>query len=88
MPNYKDATVFNQRPNDPNFDFLHTPGQTTPFSGIYKCANCGFECVSTKGYPLPPQQYCHLHSPTTWPNVQGNVLWKLVAAAIHIKGNA
>jgi hypothetical protein len=88
MPNYKDGSVFNHLPTDTNFDTLHTPGQIAPFSGIYKCANCGFEAVSTRGNRLPPEAFCSYHSPQTWPNVSGNVRWRLVAAAIHVRVNA
>jgi hypothetical protein len=87
MPNYKDGSVFNQLVADPNFDIIHPPGQIAPFSGIYKCVNCGFEAVSTHGNHLPPETNCASHS-AQWPNVYGNVRWKLVAAAIHINRNA
>jgi len=87
MPNYKDGSVFNQLPNDPNFDTIHAPGQTTPFSGIYKCRSCGFECVSVKGKPLPPEYGCSGHHPL-WKVSSGAVSWRLVAAAIHVTANA
>lgn len=87
MPNYKDGKFFNQLPNDGNFDSIHLPGQRAPFSGIYRCTNCGFEAVSTKNNTLPPEQYCHQHSPA-WTGSFGSVSWQLVAAAIHIKKNA
>jgi hypothetical protein len=87
MPNYKDPSVFNQRINDGNFDTIHLPGQITPFSGIYKCVNCGFEVVSESGKPFPPQFSCANHS-HRWPNQYGQVRWRLVAAAIHILNNA
>jgi hypothetical protein len=87
MPNYKDSAVFNQRPTDGNFDTIHLPGQPTPFSGIYKCRSCGFECVSTKGNPLPPERSCINHS-YQWRVQAGEVRWRLVAAAIHATANA
>lgn len=87
MPNYKDGSVFRQLPQDGNFDALHAPGGIAPFSGIYKCTSCGFEAVSTAGHRLPPEAYCHMHG-NRWPNSFGNVMWKLVAAAIHVKANA
>ena len=87
MPNYKDPTVFTQLPNDPNFDTVHQPGQVTPFSGIYKCRSCGFECASVKGFPLPTQRDCSAHHPQ-WKVYAGTVSWRLVAAAIHITKNA
>jgi hypothetical protein len=87
MPNYKDGSLFRQLPTDSNFDTIHFPGQTTPFSGIYKCQACGFECVSTKGHPLPPERMCANHHPQ-WKVYAGTVSWRLVAAAIHVKLNA
>jgi hypothetical protein len=87
MPNYKDGTLFKQLPNDENFDTIHLPGQLAPFSGIYKCVNCGFEIVSTRHHHLPPEGTCSQHS-SRWPDAYGEVRWKLVAAAIHIKANA
>lgn len=91
MPNYRDGSVFNHRPNDSNFETLHRPGALAPFSGIYRCQNCGFEAVSTRGKSLPPESDCSQHGinhGSSWPNSYGNVVWKLVAAAIHLKGNA
>lgn len=87
MPNYKNGAVFNQLPNDTNFDQIHMPGQLTPFSGIYRCTNCGFEAVSTKGNPLPTEMFCNLHH-QQWRASSGWVRWQLVAAAIHVSKNA
>jgi len=87
MPNYKDGSVFHQLPADANFDKIHLPGQATPYSGIYRCQSCGFECVSTKGHPLPPERGCSEHS-ITWIGYRGQVTWKLVAAAVHVGRNA
>lgn len=87
MPNYKDGAVFNRLSNDGNFDTIHWPGQITPFSGIYKCQSCGFEAVSTKGNPLPPERACANHH-SQWRGYQGTVSWRLVAAAIHVGSNA
>jgi len=87
VPNFKDPSVFRQLKDDGNFDVLHAPGQPTPFSGIYRCVSCGFEAVSTRHHPLPPEITCAAHG-GTWPNDHGWVQWKLVAAAIHIKLNA
>jgi hypothetical protein len=36
------------------FDQAHRPGGATPFTGIYRCDNCGNEIASTAGHPLPP----------------------------------
>jgi hypothetical protein len=87
MPNYKDGSVFSQLPTDGNFDTLHLPGHLAPFSGIYKCNTCGFECVSTRGNTLPPTESCLNHA-VTWKSQHGLVRWRLVAAAVHISKNA
>jgi len=87
MPNYKDGSVFGHLPTDGNFDTIHRPGEITPYSGIYKCTSCGFECVSTAGHPLPPTAYCSGHHPK-WNAGFTEVRWHLVAAAIHISRNA
>ena len=87
MPNYKNGVFFNERPNDKNFEVVYTPGQVTPWSGIYRCASCGFEIVSTQGHPLPPTVTCPNHSPR-WRCNHGPVRWQLVAAAIHVTANA
>jgi len=87
MPNYKNPNVFNQRPDDGNFDLIYKPGQPTPFSGIYRCTSCGFEVVSTYGHALPPTEICPTHSPR-WRCNHGLVRWQLVAAAIHTTANA
>jgi hypothetical protein len=57
------------------FDSLHSLGAATPFSGIYKCANCGDEIASNKGNPLPPQNHKQ-HDPN-----KGKVLWRLIVFA-------
>jgi hypothetical protein len=87
MPNYKNPAVFNQLPNDMNFDLICKPGQPTPYSGIYRCTSCGFEIVSTKAHPLPPTEICPNHS-QGWRCAHGPVRWQLVAAAIHVTINA
>jgi hypothetical protein len=87
MPNYKDPSVFAQRPADGNFDKIHEPGQPTPFSGIYRCTACNFEIVSTRGHPLPPTKTCLGHS-HNWKCKHGFIRWQLVAAAIHVNAKA
>ena len=86
MPNYKNANLFFQR-NDTDFDLIYNPGTRTPWSGIYKCASCGYEIVSIQGAPLPPTMVCPQHSPR-WQCNHGPVRWQLVAAAIHVTANA
>jgi len=53
------------------FDTLYNPGDTTPYSGIYRCEVCGREDTSVSGKPLPPQNH-HQH-----PNYQA-IRWRLV----------
>lgn len=57
------------------FDSIHTPGTSTPNSGIYRCEGCGHEVASNAGNPLPPQNH-HQHSIS-----QGNIRWRLVVYA-------
>jgi hypothetical protein len=57
----------------PAFDVLHSPGATTPFSGIYRCEGCGHEVVSTVGHPLPPQDH---HQHASYRPIQ----WQLIVA--------
>ncbi len=58
------------------FDVTHNPGATTPYSGIYRCDNCGHEIVSEEGKPLPPQ--VHTKHPTDKP-----IKWRLIVFAQH-----
>lgn len=54
------------------FDAVHSPGQTTPFSGVYRCEGCGLSITSVHLHPLPPQNH-HQHNNTVVP-----IRWKLV----------
>jgi hypothetical protein len=56
------------------FDDFHVPSATTPYSGIYRCAVCGKEDVSTEGHPLPPQNH-HQH-----PAGSGPIRWQLIVS--------
>jgi hypothetical protein len=67
------------------FKELHNPGVNAPSSGIYKCDTCGFEAVSTEGNPLPPAKTCEQHDNARWKCAKGDVKWRLVAYAIHLK---
>ena len=61
MALYKDDT--HVKPSDSDaFDREHSPGETTPHSGIYRCVVCGREDVSETGKPLPSQNHKQ-HSP-------------------------
>lgn len=83
MPNYKYNKFFHKN-NSKAFDAVHSPGDIAPSSGIFKCEACGFEAVSTKGNPLPPATDCRTHD-KAWKCEKGEVSWRLVAAAIHVR---
>jgi hypothetical protein len=74
MALYKYSQYLGQS-NDGAFDVVHTPGTTTPHSGIYRCENCGDEVASNAGNPLPPQN--HRQHNTN----QGEIRWRLVVYA-------
>jgi hypothetical protein len=57
------------------FDQLHDPGDTTPFTGIYRCEACGHEDARNTGDPLPPEDHAQ-HNPN-----QGAVKWRLTVFA-------
>ena len=63
--------------NSHEFDTIHKPGSTTPFSGIYRCEGCGKEIVSEENKPFPSQNH-HQHSVA-----QGAIRWHLVVFAQH-----
>lgn len=75
MAAYKYAQHFvaNQ---DPEFDRSHLPGSIVPYSGIYRCTNCGDEVACNKHTRFPPQN--HRQHRTRLP-----IRWRLVAAAIQ-----
>ena len=73
MATYKDSRYL-QPSNDVAFDQIHTASTVTPYSGIFRCEGCGHEVVSTRGYPLPPQNH-HQHSV-----LQGAIRWRLIVA--------
>lgn len=76
MALYKHAGALQQN-NDVEFDKIHQPGFKAPYSGIYRCAGCGFEVASNEGQPLPPQNH-HQHK-----QGQGLIRWNLVVFAQH-----
>ena len=65
--------------NKAAYDQLFRPSATTPYSGIYRCAQCGHEVTSVSGYPLPPQNH-HQHTPG-----QGAIAWQLLVAHGEIR---
>jgi hypothetical protein len=62
--------------NPAAFAPIYTAGTPAPWSGIYRCVFCGWEAVSTKGHPLPPQHLGHQHALP--------IAWRLVAGARHV----
>jgi len=74
MALYKHGQYLRQS-SDNAFDTLHSPGQNTPHSGIYRCEGCGNEVASNGGNPLPPQNH-HQHTPA-----QGNIRWRMAVYA-------
>jgi len=78
MAIYKDAKYLLESRDDA-FDKLHQPGAATPYSGIYRCENCGDEVASNAPNPLPPQNHSQ-HDPR-----KGSILWRLIVYAIQQK---
>jgi hypothetical protein len=74
MALYKNDQYLGRSDSDA-FDVVHTPGTSTPHSGIYRCTACGDEIASNAGNPLPPQNH-RQHSPQ-----QGQIRWKLLVYA-------
>jgi len=87
MPIYLDLSQFTQVTAETSAAFKETysPGIKAPHSGIYRCDACGFEAVSTEGNSLPPAKDCTQHDNARWKCAKGEVKWRLVAYAIHLK---
>lgn len=81
MSIYKYAQFLNPGTSS-EFDKFHSPGDFTPYSGIYRCEVCGFECVSVEGKPLPPARTCGEHD-SRWRCGWGQVKWRLIVYAVH-----
>lgn len=76
MAFYKDKSRLIEH-QDSVFDGKYKPGTATHFSGIYECAICGREAVSTEGHSLPPHNH---HTHTT---AGQHIEWKLIVAVQH-----
>jgi hypothetical protein len=76
MALYKYSTKL-QQSSDVAFDGVLSPGNSAPFSGIYRCLGCAKEVASNAVEPLPPQNH-HQHSTS-----QGSVRWNLIVYAEH-----
>jgi len=75
MALYKSGTYLQQSQDAP-FDGEHSPGGTTPHSGIYRCTGCGREVVSEEDRPFPPQNH---HQHTTSQAMR----WRMIVYADH-----
>jgi len=73
MALYKDGEYLHQSTHAA-FGTVYTPGQIAPYSGIYRCTNCGDEDACNAGNPLPPQNHKQ-HNPA-----RGAIRWKLLVA--------
>jgi hypothetical protein len=71
MAAFNDPKYFKPN-NDPAFKVLYRPGMPAPFSGAYRCENCGDEVACNKGQPLPPQNH-RQHQSFTAP-----IVWRLI----------
>jgi hypothetical protein len=56
---YKEAR-FLEPENGPEYDVLHEAGQSTPYSGIYRCEVCALCVTADFAEALPPQDH-HQH---------------------------
>jgi hypothetical protein len=64
----KDLSQLNGR----EFDDIHRPGATSPYSGIYRCEGCGWSITALASQPLPGADH-HQHT-----YQQGEIRWRLV----------
>ena len=74
MALYKDIRYLTVN-SDAAFDAIHSPGASTPHSGIYRCEGCGHEIASNAGNPLPPQNH-HQHA-----TGRGTIRWRMIVYA-------
>ena len=61
MASYVDTTHVLKCMPHPAFDAIHNPGSIVPYSGIYRCVNCGREQCCCKDDPFPIQDQ-HEHA--------------------------
>lgn len=78
MASYKYGSYLTKSDSDA-FDKTFGPGQIGPWSGIYRCTNCGDEIAANAGNPLPPQNN-HQHADRSKP-----IVWKLLVYAVQKK---
>lgn len=75
MALYKNGSYL-QQSTHAAFDTFTGPGQSTPYSGIYRCEGCGHEIAANQGNPMPPQNH-HQHTPA-----QGTIRWRMIVATV------
>jgi hypothetical protein len=74
MAQYKYGQYLQQL-NHEAYDIRHSPGDTAPNAGIYRCVACGDEIGIAKGHTLPPQNH-HQHAQGV-----GKIEWQLLVYA-------
>jgi hypothetical protein len=65
--------VYLQQSDHQAYDTLWKPGETTQYSGIFRCENCGENVACNAGNPLPPQN--HAQHP-----MGADIRWRLIVA--------
>ncbi|RST80099.1 hypothetical protein EJC49_24705 [Aquibium carbonis] len=76
MALYRDETRVKKANPHSAFETVHKPGVKVPYSGIYRCVNCGDENCCNKGDPFPPQNH-HQHQS------QSPIGWQLLVMAVQ-----
>lgn len=72
MSFYIESSILSKgNPDQGYWKASHTPGETVPVSGIYRCTGCRKEIAANAGDPLPPQNK-HQHA-----DEDGPIEWKL-----------
>jgi hypothetical protein len=65
---------------DDAFDRIYRPGDTTPYSGVYRCQSCAVEIVSEQAKPFPPTRACADHNRKV---TSGTITWRMAVYAQH-----
>ncbi len=68
----------------PNFNSSCQAGIRAPFSGIYRCTDCGYEIAASTEAMLPMAHDDPRHDREEW-NCSGQIKWQPVAFAIQKK---
>jgi hypothetical protein len=86
MPYYRNRDAFKRKKDCPAFEHCREPGETAPYTGIYRCVTCDWEIVAKANDPLPIEVTCVGHLSPEGPTPRGtphSVAWKLEAAVIQ-----